>query len=136
MIIKVYDNNGATADRYTVVIGRYMPAYLRDDKLNKYLREVYTMSEDPTSVVGVNQFSHVSEEEWKPTPITKEKEERRKQLEAIIEVARVNDAEDEHTLELQEELLDIYLEHEVEKDVRGLPREVLLAIVDRIQDNE
>lgn len=49
--VRVFDNGGATFDRYTVMILR------RNKSLRKY--EVYGMSENAMSPQGFNQFSHV-----------------------------------------------------------------------------
>ncbi len=44
--VRVYDNNGKTADRYTILI-----------KSGKEW-EVYTMGENPSNPLGINQYSH------------------------------------------------------------------------------
>lgn len=48
--VRVYDNGGSTADRYTVFV-------LRQEK-GKQVADVYTMSENALAPDGINQFSH------------------------------------------------------------------------------
>lgn len=48
--VRVFDNGGTTADRYTVSISR--------TKKGVRVWDVYNMSEEPNSPQGVNQFSH------------------------------------------------------------------------------
>ena len=50
MEIKIYDNNGKTADRYTVII-----------KEGKWF-DVYAMSEDALAPDGFNQYSFSNQE--------------------------------------------------------------------------
>lgn len=43
--IEIWDNNGFTVDRYTVLIGQ----------------DLYTMSDNPSDPQGINMFSHTLE---------------------------------------------------------------------------
>ena len=49
--IKVYDNGGKTLDRYTVLIRNY--------EMGGF--DVYTMSSDPLSPQGINQYNHTAD---------------------------------------------------------------------------
>lgn len=48
--VRVFDNGGTTADRYSVLIQRTMSS--------RRVLDIYGMSGDPLSPAGINQFSH------------------------------------------------------------------------------
>ncbi len=58
--VKVYDNGGKTVDRYTILID------------NGKDIDFYTMSDDPFSPLGVNQYSHSwpNTMAWRRPPIS------------------------------------------------------------------
>lgn len=56
----IYDNGGATVDRYTIILGK------------PYNSSLITMSEKPLSPNGVNMYSHDVDGEYIPQPNEKE----------------------------------------------------------------
>lgn len=58
--VRVFDNEGATADRYSVAIAR--------KERGARVFDIYTMSEYPTHPQGINQYSHTVETALVPAP--------------------------------------------------------------------
>ena len=61
--VRVYDNGGTTADRFTVAI-------LRTQK-GKHVADIYTMSLNPDLPNSVNMFSHTTEHDIRYSPFLK-----------------------------------------------------------------